>query len=116
MGGDYCVLWRVLTDSSRFEPFFSVLYPFCQLLVSNFSSLKRVATSTFGEKMDLNSRPIAPDPYEALPELPTFTLTSADMTAGGQMPTAQIAAGENLSPQLSWSGFPKEPSLSCLLF
>ena len=108
MGGDYCVLWRVLTDSSRFEPFFSVLYPFCQLLVSNFSSLKRVATSTFGEKMDLNSRPIAPDPYEALPELPTFTLTSADMTAGGQMPTAQIAAGENLSPQLSWSGFPKE--------
>lgn len=58
--------------------------------------------------MELNSRPIAPDPYKALPELPTFTLTSADMTAGGQMPTTQIAAGENLSPQLSWSGFPKE--------
>ena len=58
--------------------------------------------------MDLNSRPLALDPYQALPELPVFTLTSADMTAGGQMPTAQIAAGENLSPQLSWSGFPKE--------
>lgn len=55
-----------------------------------------------------NSRPLALDPYQALPELPVFTLTSADMTAGGQMPTAQIATGENLSPQLSWRGFPKE--------
>ncbi|MFE3204906.1 YbhB/YbcL family Raf kinase inhibitor-like protein [Embleya sp. NPDC059237] len=52
-----------------------------------------------------------PLPYEYLPAKPTFTLTSADLTDGGVLPTAQVsgvmgAGGEDLSPQLSWSGFP----------
>ncbi|GAA1480251.1 YbhB/YbcL family Raf kinase inhibitor-like protein [Gordonia sinesedis] len=53
------------------------------------------------------------DPYEALPTLPTFTVTSEDFTDGGPLGTAQVsgimgAGGEDVSPQLSWSGFPSD--------
>ncbi|MDR1824105.1 MAG: YbhB/YbcL family Raf kinase inhibitor-like protein [Bifidobacteriaceae bacterium] len=51
-------------------------------------------------------RPIAPDPYDLLPAVPSFTLTSKDLTTDIQMPTAQTAAGGSVSPQLAWSGFP----------
>jgi len=52
------------------------------------------------------------NPYEFLPELPGFTLTSADITDGQPLQTAQVsgimgAGGEDVSPQLSWSGFPE---------
>ena len=52
-------------------------------------------------------------PYDALPKLPTFTLTSQSFVAGGQLPTAQVggilgAGGGDVSPQLSWSGFPED--------
>src|ERR1700689_4861969 len=51
------------------------------------------------------------DPDDALPKLPTFTLTSESITDGQPLATAQIsgimgAGGEDVSPQLSWSGFP----------
>ncbi|BCB86064.1 YbhB/YbcL family Raf kinase inhibitor-like protein [Phytohabitans suffuscus] len=56
-------------------------------------------------------RPIAPDPYELLPAVPTFTLTSNDLDEG-QPFDATFAhgsvGGENLSPHLAWSGFPTE--------
>ncbi|CAN1499428.1 COG1881 Phospholipid-binding protein [Mycobacteriaceae bacterium] len=53
------------------------------------------------------------NPYDFLPKLPGFTLTSADLTDGGALTKAQVsgimgAGGEDLSPQLSWSGFPEE--------
>lgn len=53
------------------------------------------------------------NPYEFLPELPSFTLTSADVTEGQPLKNAQVsgimgAGGEDVSPQLSWSGFPEE--------
>ncbi|HJT38406.1 MAG TPA: YbhB/YbcL family Raf kinase inhibitor-like protein [Actinomycetota bacterium] len=53
------------------------------------------------------------DPYAALPKLPSFDLTSADVKDGQPLPDAQrsgimAAGGEDVSPQLSWSGFPKE--------
>jgi Raf kinase inhibitor-like YbhB/YbcL family protein len=53
------------------------------------------------------------NPYDHLPELPTFELTSTDISDGGELPTAQLsgifgAGGEDVSPQLSWSGFPTE--------
>lgn len=53
------------------------------------------------------------EPYADLPELPTFTLTSTDITEGEPMPTAQAsgvmgAGGQDVSPQLSWEGFPAE--------
>ena len=53
------------------------------------------------------------DPYSFLPELPTFTLTSESITDGQPLGNAQVsgifgAGGQDVSPQLSWSGFPEE--------
>lgn len=54
----------------------------------------------------------APDPYASLPKLPTFTLTSQSVTDGQPLAKPQVsgimgAGGEDVSPQLSWSGFPE---------
>ncbi|MCH5642824.1 MULTISPECIES: YbhB/YbcL family Raf kinase inhibitor-like protein [unclassified Gordonia (in: high G+C Gram-positive bacteria)] len=53
------------------------------------------------------------DPYDALPSLPGFTLTSDSVTDGRPLRNQQVsgimgAGGEDLSPQLSWSGFPSD--------
>jgi Raf kinase inhibitor-like YbhB/YbcL family protein len=53
----------------------------------------------------------APDPYDILPPVPEFTLTSADVTDGrplDELYAHTSVGGKNLSPQLSWSGFPAE--------
>jgi Raf kinase inhibitor-like YbhB/YbcL family protein len=50
------------------------------------------------------------NPYEFLADLPTFTLTSTDVQDGMEMPVPQrsgMAGGEDISPQLSWSGQPE---------
>lgn len=51
------------------------------------------------------------DPYALLAAVPEFTVTSTSLAEGGTMPLAQVSAGGHpgggdLSPQLSWSGFP----------
>lgn len=55
-------------------------------------------------------RPVAPDPYALLPAVPAFVLTSTDVT-DGQPIDPRFAhgsvGGQNISPQLSWSGFPE---------
>ncbi|MFM9377976.1 YbhB/YbcL family Raf kinase inhibitor-like protein [Gordonia sp. VNK21] len=53
------------------------------------------------------------NPYDALPALPTIEVTSADFTEGQTLPLPQASAifgsgGQDISPQLSWSGFPAE--------
>ncbi len=53
------------------------------------------------------------DPYAGLPELPSFTVTSTTFTDGGELPVAQRsgimgAGGQDVTPELSWSGFPAE--------
>ncbi|AOZ72783.1 PEBP family protein [Boudabousia tangfeifanii] len=58
--------------------------------------------------MDLNSRPLAPFPYDLLPEVPTFSLTSQDFDADSPLPHKLLANGDNISPQLAWTGFPQE--------
>lgn len=52
-------------------------------------------------------------PFAKLNEVPRFELTSADVADGAQLPARhrsgrmQVAGGEDVSPQLSWSGFPE---------
>ncbi|WP_410810735.1 YbhB/YbcL family Raf kinase inhibitor-like protein [Micromonospora sp. 067-2] len=56
-------------------------------------------------------RPIAPDPYELLPTVPSFTLTSDDVQNGEPMDARHAhgsTGGDNVSPQLTWSDFPAE--------
>jgi Raf kinase inhibitor-like YbhB/YbcL family protein len=56
-------------------------------------------------------RAVAPDPYEVLPEVPSFTLESSDFRDGEPL-DVQFAhpsvGGKNLSPELHWSGFPEQ--------
>ncbi|MET9211295.1 MULTISPECIES: YbhB/YbcL family Raf kinase inhibitor-like protein [unclassified Nocardia] len=52
------------------------------------------------------------NPYDALPQVPSFTVTSADITEGQPLANDQVsgvfgAGGKDISPQLSWSGFPE---------
>jgi Raf kinase inhibitor-like YbhB/YbcL family protein len=55
-------------------------------------------------------RPLPPNPYDFLPQVPSFTVTSTDVREGEIMPARCVstgAGGEDHSPQLSWSGFPE---------
>jgi Raf kinase inhibitor-like YbhB/YbcL family protein len=55
-----------------------------------------------------------PDPYEFLPKVPTFKLASTTVRNGHPLPRAQLSGifgvpgGKDISPQLSWSGFPAQ--------
>ncbi|WP_327151479.1 YbhB/YbcL family Raf kinase inhibitor-like protein [Nocardia sp. NBC_01329] len=56
---------------------------------------------------------MADNPYDALPSVPSFALTSADVSDGAPLGNDQVsgvfgAGGKDVSPQLSWSGFPAE--------
>src|SRR5215210_3737220 len=54
-------------------------------------------------------RPVCPDPYELLPDVPSFEVTSDDLTEGQPLKDEQVdQEGGNISPQLSWSGYPEE--------
>lgn len=56
---------------------------------------------------------MSPNPYDRLPALPSFTLTSPQISAGQPLPLPQTSAlsglgGEDLSPELNWSGAPED--------
>lgn len=55
-------------------------------------------------------RPVMVNPYDYLPPVPAFTVTSEDVTDGEQAAPRFVhdsVGGENVSPQLAWSGFPE---------
>lgn len=52
-------------------------------------------------------RPLAPNPYDYLPSVPSFTVTSTDVTEGQPLKDDQVAEHGNTSPQLSWEGAPE---------
>jgi Raf kinase inhibitor-like YbhB/YbcL family protein len=52
-------------------------------------------------------RPVSPDPYELLPQVPSFSVTSESVQDGQPLADDQVAAAGNTSPQLSWSGAPE---------
>ena len=61
-------------------------------------------------------RPQAPNPYEFLPAVPSFSLESPSFADGDTLPQEQTYGGGNTSPALRWSGAPegtKSYALSC---
>jgi Raf kinase inhibitor-like YbhB/YbcL family protein len=60
------------------------------------------------------TEPAASSPYTYLPTVPSFQLSSETVAGGAPLPIAQwskllgVPGGEDISPQLSWSGFPAE--------
>lgn len=57
-------------------------------------------------------RPVDPDPYTLVPQVPTFTVTSTDVVDGAPMAAKHAydgmgAGGDNVSPNLTWHGFPE---------
>src|SRR5215471_14298906 len=54
-----------------------------------------------------------PLPYDFLPPVPSFDLRSGDVADGQMMSENQVfdgfgMSGRNISPSLSWSGFPEQ--------
>ena len=52
-------------------------------------------------------RPRAEDPYSKLPSLPSFELSSSDLTPGAPLADSHVADAGNTSPHLAWSGAPE---------
>jgi Raf kinase inhibitor-like YbhB/YbcL family protein len=56
-------------------------------------------------------RSVPPSPYDFVPTVPSFTLTSDDVRDGEAVHLRHAhdsAGGQNVSPQLSWNGFPEQ--------
>ena len=59
----------------------------------------------------------APLPYDFLPPVPAFTVTSEDVAHGEMLGDKHVynsfgMSGQNVSPHLSWSGSPRRPRAS----
>ncbi|MBL8930431.1 MAG: YbhB/YbcL family Raf kinase inhibitor-like protein [Kineosporiaceae bacterium] len=62
-------------------------------------------------------RPVAPNPYDLLPAAASFTVTSADAADGAPLVLRHVhdsTGGQNVSPQLSWSGAPEGTKSFCV--
>lgn len=52
-------------------------------------------------------RPVSPNPYDLLPAVPSFIVTSHDIADGQPVKNEQVNEFGDTSPQLSWSGTPE---------
>ena len=52
-------------------------------------------------------RPVTPDPYPLLPEVPAFDVSSADVVDGRPLADDHVADKGDTSPHLAWSGAPE---------
>ena len=76
-----------------------------------FGNAEKVFTISPEDTAMSLDRPVHPDPYDLLPPVPSFAVTSSDMTDGqplDDMFTHPSVGGKNVSPELAWSGFPAE--------
>src|SRR5580693_1581122 len=63
--------------------------------------------------MTVRRRAMTWNPYDNLPEVPSFKVTSKDFSEGEKFKNPQVsgifgAGGDDTSPHLLWSGFPAE--------
>jgi Raf kinase inhibitor-like YbhB/YbcL family protein len=61
-------------------------------------------------------RPVSPNPYELLPQVPSFGVTSDDVSDGQPLKDDQVAAKGNTSPQLAWDAVPGAQSYTVTCF
>ena len=52
-------------------------------------------------------RPVSPNPYDLLPRVEAFSVTSDDVADGQPLADAQVASLGNTSPHLHWTDFPE---------
>ncbi|MFF7635897.1 YbhB/YbcL family Raf kinase inhibitor-like protein [Kitasatospora sp. NPDC008050] len=71
------------------------------------------AASTSAQTQEQSHHHSVPNPYEFLPKVPSFKAVSTTVRNGHPLPLAQLSGvfgvpgGRDISPELSWSGFPK---------
>jgi hypothetical protein len=74
-------------------------------------SIIQDGTKGAGNITTLHERAIAPDPYDLLPKVPSFTLKSNDVEDGEPMNSMFARSrrgGQDISPELHWSSFPAQ--------
>jgi Raf kinase inhibitor-like YbhB/YbcL family protein len=75
--------------------------------------LRRARTAPINNYLKDRRTQMSWDPYANLPPAASFSLTSSDLREGEKLAMPQVsdifgAGGQDVSPQLSWSGFPSE--------
>ncbi|MEY9942329.1 YbhB/YbcL family Raf kinase inhibitor-like protein [Streptacidiphilus sp. MAP5-3] len=80
---------------------------------SSTSASAQAETQAQAQTQEHSHHHSLPNPYEFLPKVPSFKVVSATVRNRHPLPLAQLSGvfgvpgGKDVSPELSWSGFPK---------